>query len=224
MPLKKILRKTKRRIKRYSFSTGHIPFYVIAILLLYIGYLKYFECNQPTETTTVTETVLDSVKVDSLQQVISYLESLPPETIRVDIPVPVPTTEDSTDAGVVRWYDTNYTDDFIAASWRSKVNGQLLEQLFEYVPKSQRVVETKTVINRDYFYSTTTTIERVYEPKAYLSAGGFTGFSADRIQLGPMFHITSSNQNIYTIQYDVLNSSVLIGGSFKLSSENLLPW
>lgn len=198
------------KIKKY------LPYLVIGILLIYVVFLK--ECSGPDQTikTTVTETTkLDSTTVDSLTKRIEYLESLPPETTRVEVPIPTEpdTVYTESDGTSVKEYTSMHTDSVITATWTTGLTGTLKYQDFSYTLHHRPVVrETKTKYVTKY-RTTTRTIEKTLEPNPYLSLGLEVGGNRDLFLAAPTVSWTTSQGNRYHFKYDVINEAYMVGFS-----------
>lgn len=192
----------------------YLPYLVIGVLLIYVVFLK--ECSGPDQdvkTTVTEETTIDSTTVDSLTKRITYLESLPPETTKVEVPIPtLPDTvyKDSSGADV-KEYTSTHTDSVITAEWTIGITGDFKYQDFEYSLHHRPVVrETKTKYVTKY-QTTTRTIEKTLQPNPYLSVGLEVGGNKDLFMASPTVSWTTSKGNSYHFKYDVINEAYMVG-------------
>ena len=125
----------------------------VAIAVLVAVFLVGRYTAPMPEPKTVTETVVDTTTVDSLQTEIEYLRSLQtPDTVETIVEVPTPVVnEDST-----RTYEVPYNDEMISTTSTVTVEGYMEEFVFEYFLK-QELVREKTIYRTRTINTTTTT-------------------------------------------------------------------
>lgn len=182
---------------------------IIAILLGYIIFLHSChlpDIEQSIETTTKKHTEV----VDSLGKEISYWKSIPADTIRdtVDVPVPTPVY---VDGDTLNEYTSAYSDSLISARWTQQIAGELKNQEFEYFLKRQQVTELTKYRTKTVTTETLKVITNTIQPKGYVSIGGFAGYASDELMYGPSLSYTDNKQSTYFINYD-LNNGGIVGG------------
>lgn len=176
--------------------------YVLIGLLVIIGGVSIYQYFNPRYIeTTKTVTTLDSTKVDSLESVIQYLESIPPETTTVEVKIPVPVETDSTYI-----YSIPYSDSLMTARWEIESYGELVDFHYEYYYRYQAVREVTNRYSETRFLTTTTTITRTKKPNAYLSLGMLLN-SAPELTVSPMVTYTLSNGQTIGGAYNLQDGS-----------------
>jgi len=188
---------------------------VIVLLVVIVGFNR---CSNDTTTSVETETSteIDSTVVDSLTSRIQYLESLPPDTIRVKPEVDsVKQTEDTTDTGKkIKEYNSSYSDSLITARWSIRIAGTLVDQDFEYIPRATPVVrETKYKYQTRYLTTTnTTTITK--QTGGFLAVGGSVGASPTGLLYEVQLRYQAKDGYSYHAQYTQLptgHNAVMVG-------------
>jgi len=174
----------------------YLPYFVIGILFLYIVYLKEFS----TTTPPVVETEIDTLVVrDTLYQ------TLPPDTVRVSVPV---TSYDTVyvDGIEIKEYTTYHSDIKISASWTTGVIGELKYQDFEYTLLKTPVITNTVYINTNRYV----TKEKEVSP-SYLSVGFEFGGNETMFTVAPSLIYTSQKRNTYFIKYDLMHNAYYLG-------------
>lgn len=181
-------------------------FYLAAILIL-IGVIAFNRCNPTVKTVTKTKYKLDSVRVDSLSKVITYLKSLPPETVRVSIPIPQVDTV-VVNGQQLHSYTTNYSDSLLDASWTLQMTGFLKHQQFTYNLK-RRPVQQKVITKYRTRYRTKT----VVEPQGgFLSIGGDIGYNRSVVDVASIIVRWQAKDGYsYHFRYDPFLGGYYIG-------------
>lgn len=176
--------------------------YVLIGLLALIGGISVYQYVNPRYIeTTKTVTTLDSTAVDSLQSVIEYLESIPPETTTVKVEIPVPVETDSTYI-----YTIPYSDSLMTAQWRVESYGELVDFHYEYYYRYQAVREVRNTFNETRYLTKVQTITRTKQPNAYLSLGIMLN-SAPELTISPAVTYTLSGGQTFGGAYNLQDGS-----------------
>lgn len=177
---------------------------IIGIVVLIVSFTIIQRCTTPEYIETTTEkVVVDSAKVDSLTSVIKYLESIPPDTVKLKVPIPIPVEADGT-----LTYQIPYTDSLISALWTVEALGEITEFDFEYYQKRRLVRETNTTITEQVFLTKLKTITRTKQNRAYLSIGADLGISKIRYSFSPKVSYTLKSGETFSARYDILNDEI----------------
>lgn len=203
----------------------NLPYVIIAALVAFIFINRScdFEGGQTRTVTTDSTSVVteDSTEVD-WSWVDMALDT--PDTVFVEIPVPVPSIIEETDSVSTRTYNQSYEDSLIHAKWTTRVAGELLEQQFEYTPQVQRV-GVKTVTKwRTMTNTITKTIRIKDDPNGHLVAGGMVGLWADHQFIAPEIGWVSKRGDVFEVAYDPMKQGVVVSGNIKISFRGLLPF
>ena len=121
------------------------------VILCLIGYIIFLQqCTKPKvewlkdSATHTTEYQVTTVKIDTIpfKYPVPYL---------VEIPITPPTSTeiDSADGSVINNYTLSVEDSLIKGTLFSKVDGTLIDQKFEYVPKFPQYI--KETITKDVY-------------------------------------------------------------------------
>lgn len=199
---------TLKKIKEY------LPYIVIAFLVGYVVLLQ--ECDNSTSTKVKTVTKIDSTTVDSLEEEIQYLKSLPPETTKVKVTVPAEpeTVYTAPDGTKVKQYTSTYTDSLITAEWTTGLTGSLRYQDFEYSLHHRPVIKRTVTKYQTQYRTTTKTITK--QPNPYLSVGLEVGGNQRLFMASPSISWTTSKGNRYWLKYGIMHDAVLIGGEVPI--------
>lgn len=198
---------------------------VVALLLVFIGFNRCGKEDEKVETET--KTVVDSSTVDSLQEQIEYLKSVPPETVSTTIEVP---TEPETvvvaeDGTRVKEYRSTYKDSILSASWTTGLTGSLRYQDFSYAIHRKSVIE-KTITKVRTVYrtkETTTTITK--QTGGFLAIGGDVGYSKVSPSIGSIqIRYQAKDGYSYHGRYDPFLDAYYIGGTIPIRTGINLPF
>lgn len=190
---------------------------VIAVLLILIGFNR---CgSNEVKVETKTETVIDSTKVDSLKEEITYLKSLPPDTVREKVPIPTEpeTVVTKPDGTKVKEYKSTYSDSVISASWTTGLTGSLRYQNFQYNlhhrPVTKQIVTKTETVYRTKKVETTITKQQ----GGYLAVGGDIGHSRLTNSVGSIqIRYQAKDGYSYHARYDPLLDAYYIGGTIPI--------
>lgn len=179
-----------------QISVAAIPYYVIAILFIYIIYLTEFKAPTPLPTETKTDTLIVSDTVYS---------TAPSETISVSVPFIIYDTV-YVFGDTLTEYKSFHTDIRISASWKTGVFGELRYQDFEY-----SLLKTPVITNTVYVNTNRYVTREVNVVKPYLSAGFELGGNESMFTVSPSILYTSKNRNTYYIKYDLVHNAYYLG-------------
>lgn len=173
-----------------------IPYWVIAILFLYIVYLQ--ECQPVIEPTPVVTT-------DTLLVTDTLYSKLPPDTIRVSVSV-IEYDTVYVDGVEVKEYTTYHTDFNLSASWKTGVEGLLLYQDFEYsLINTPTIVTTRTITTNRYI------TKEVNKQYSMLSAGLELYGNELMFDAAPVVSYKTKKDNTYYVKYGLLSETIHIG-------------
>lgn len=174
---------------------------IIAVVLTFIQ-RQFFP---KIETVTVTHTVVDTTLVDSLYQVIEYLENIPePEqkTIVRIVEIPTPVIEEDK-----KIYRTGLSDLAISIGVESTIeNNSLVAQQIEYIMKQRLVRESKLELTYHINTLTTVTTTRTIN-KSFVSIGGIVS----QHSIIPSLSYTTRSNTTFLAGYDIINESISAG-------------
>ena len=187
---------------------------IIIAVLLFTAYQKCSPDRYSSDTTTV-ETRIDTTTVDSLRSVIEQYKKIAEsrrdtvvDTLYIEKPVQI---DDSTNR-----YTNMYSDSTLDATITSSVTaredngsyeGVLVDQVFTYSVKQERVRTIRDVITLNTTQTITKTRTLVKEPKSYFSIGGQVG----RKTAGPVLQFTNPNKYNIFYSYDLVHGSHSVG-------------
>lgn len=184
------------------------------IILFVLIFSIIQKCSGPEyiEKSTTTETKLDSVTIDSLIKVISYLESLPPDTVTKTLIIPSPIIEkDSTFT-----YYFPYRDSLLSARWVANTLGEVEfnSVKFDYILKRERRVikETETITLTEY-RTTTITKKLIESPKPYFTFGFEAG---SKSFISPTVGFVTKKKYHIIYRYDLYVQSHNVGISIPI--------
>lgn len=191
---------------------------VIAVIVVILSFSIIQRCTTPEYIETVKEvTVVDSTKIDSLQQRVQYLESIPPDTTVVEIPIPTPTIEDS-----IYKYTFPFRDSLISSVTRVWAKDEITDYEFEYYYHARAVNKVTNTITETVHLTTTKTITKTKQSRAYLSAGLEVGINPQFNSVSPKVSYTMQDGQTFSFRYDVLNQGYYV--SYQRSIRFKLPF
>lgn len=172
--------------------------YIILGLFLYILFFKNCSENRPTTDEVVTEIKSDTTRitvVDTVQFIDTVIRKV---IVRINKPIVV---NDS-----INEYTNEFNDSLLTGTVWTQVNGNLLDQSFNYVPKfPQFIIQTDTVVINTK--QTTTIKKRSFS----LNGGVEVGGNVDGFNFSPIIGFTNKRGNSYSYRYGVLNKTHSIG-------------
>lgn len=188
---------------------------LIAVAVFIIGFTIYQKC-QPEYIEDKTETTTDlQTKIDSLQAIVTYYESIPPakrDTVKDTVYIEKPISVDSS----TNLYNTTYSDSTLDAWITSKVTankfgsdykGVLVDQIFTYSIKRQKVKEINNTIKVNTLKTVTTTRTLVKNPKPFFTIGAELGPQT----VGPIIGYSKPGQFNIFYRYDLNHNAHSIG-------------
>ena len=173
--------------------------YIILGLLLYILFFKNCsESNQTTDDLITTEIQSDTTKVTFIDTV-KFIDTVIHKVIvRINKPVVV---NDS-----INEYTNEFNDSLLTGTVWTQVNGNLLDQKLDYVPKfPQFIIKTDTVIINTK--QTTTIKKRSFSLNGGIEVGG----NVDGFNFSPIIGFTNKKGNSYSYRYGVLDKTHNVG-------------
>lgn len=182
-------------------------YFVIALLVIVIMLLV--ECNR-TNPTSKDCGEFKSITFDTLTTYKSHIDTIPfidtiPYYIKIEVPVPVYDTTDSTNN-----YYTSFEDSLIKGEILSKVDGVLVNQDFTYTPKFPKyIIKTDSITK-------TITITKELEPKRKVFLGLNVGGNTNTFNFGPQAAFLDKKDRLYNYNYNLLNNTHNVGFLIKL--------
>lgn len=187
---------------------------IIGGLLLILLYGIFREITSPNyvKTETITETVIDTTKVDSLQTIIDSYQNLPSQRIDTVYADTLYITEQASINDSTRTYRTTYRDSTITINISSAIGlryqtggyqGVLVNQDLNYFLRQERVrtIDNEIVLTRTKVI--TNTERYVEKPKPYFSGGAIGGNNS----FGPVVSYTSPSKTTVFYHYDLVTDS-----------------
>ena len=187
---------------------------VIAGLLLYVLFLQ--ECGVSnngsvieSEVTTVQTDTIYKTRIDTVK----FIETVE-RIIEVEIvkPVKVEIADDVWDELNINEYNNPYSDSLIDGTIYTRVNGLLLDQKLNYIPKfPQYILKIDTIM-----VSTIATTVQTLKPPFTLDVGAEVGGNTDMFNISPKVGFTSKNGFSYSYRYGILDKTHNVGIMYKL--------
>ena len=172
--------------------------YIILGLFVYILFLQNCSDTPKVIDEITTEVHTDTTRitvVDTVQFVDTVIRKV---IVKVTEPVKI--------EGNINEYVNEFSDSLISGEVWTRVNGKLLDQSFDYVPRfPQYIIQTDTVIINT---NQTTTIRKT---NFSLNAGIEVGGSVDKFNFSPIVGFTTKKSNSYFYRYGVLDKTHSIG-------------
>lgn len=186
-------------------NTNYKLYWVIALLLFVIFLLV--DCDRTIIPTTdcgqIRGIVYDTARTRHIDT-IPFVDTIK-YYVKVEVPVPVYDTVDSTNT-----YTSDFEDSLIKGSIISKVDGVLVAQNFSYTPKFPKYINTTDSI----FITKTVTVEQPKKLKMFV--GVVAGSNGRQFNLGPQLLVEDKGERIYLYNYNILDQSHNVGLAIKL--------
>lgn len=185
-------------------------------MLIYIVFLQ--ECSGPSGN-NFGSSYIDTLRHEVDTVVITKVDTvqLPPiiRVIEADIPEPVVLhdtikTVDSIFIHAYHEYTTDVTDSLIEGKVISKVDGKLLDQRLEYIPKFP-----KYIYRVDSVLVTSET--EIQKSKSLLFLGGELGGNATNFNISPKVSVLTKGGYLYSYRYGLLDKTHNVSISKKIS-------
>jgi len=184
-------------------DTGKAKTGIILLLLMYIIFLQ--QCKKPAieyikgENTIITRT--------------SVIDTIPfnypvPRYVNIPISEPTSTEVDTLDGSTINNYTLSVEDSLISGTLFSKVDGTLVSQKFEYIPKFPKFIkETVTITEKEqvkkrnllFLTGIVEGNQNLFSPKLGLSLYQKKGY-------------------LYSLTYDPLNKQIGVGVGLQINN------
>ena len=185
---------------------------VIAGLIIFILLSRTCNTDQSTIISEVTTVHTDTVKVTHIDtlQFIDTIQRI--VTVRIEEPVKVIVEDDVWDELDINEYNNEFTDSLIDGTIYTKVDGKMLDQNFNYIPKFPKYIfQIDTVV-----VNTVSSTVQTLKPQFTIDMGIEVGGSAEMFNFSPKIGFTSKNGFSYSYRYGVLNKTHNVGIMYKL--------
>lgn len=188
-----------------KLSLENIKWLLILGLIAYIVLLQQcrgkVDCPDSVSSIEVTHTTHTDT--------IPFIDSIP-KYYRVDVPTPK-IYYDTLYKDTLAFYVSEIKDTLIEGIITSRVNGLLISQEFEYIPKFPKYIHTTDSI----FIKETTVVQP--ENKLSLYIGGDLRGSQTSLDLAPRLSLKTKNDFLYSYSYGILTKTHSIGIQKRLS-------
>lgn len=188
---------------------------VIAGLILYILFLQ--ECGTGNNSGSVIESEVTTIQTDTIYKTridtVKFVETVE-RIVEIEIlkPVKVEIEDDVWDELNINEYNNPYSDSLIDGTIYTKVNGALLEQSLNYIPKfPQYILKIDTVI-----VNTMATKVQTLKPPFTLDVGAEVGGNTEMFNISPKIGFTSKKGFSYSYRYGILDKTHNVGIMYKL--------
>tara|TARA_R110001592_G_scaffold5517_3_gene30359 strand:- start:24505 stop:25104 length:600 start_codon:yes stop_codon:yes gene_type:complete len=156
------------------------------------------------EVTTVHTDTLRITHIDTLQFIDTVKRII---TVKIEEPVKVIIEDDVWEELDINEYTNAFKDSLIDGTIYTRVNGKMLDQNFNYIPKfPQYIIQIDTVMVNT-LTSTTTTVQSRFN----LNVGAEVGGNTEKFNFSPLIGFTSNNGISYSYRYGIMDKTHNVG-------------